>query len=192
LTWSCVLIRYCMLGSYWRKIQLGWRCVCHYCLICNVKDARLMEMWNELNSATVLCGRKVAPSSALNRCYIFCCLYVGYSLHKVHEGGGCGGLHVCLLCLHISSLKLGNLFSWNLMLGVYGKAVGWTLFFFISGQFTSSMHPTSYISPEQWYPDYYGRTTKSRRMWIGGAGELYATLYLRNISPLTCTIGKRN
>jgi hypothetical protein len=43
-------------------------------------------MWNELNSATVLCGQKIAPSSALKRCYIFCCLYVGSSLHKVHEG----------------------------------------------------------------------------------------------------------
>jgi hypothetical protein len=31
----------------------------------------------------------------------------------------------------------------------------------------------------------------SRQKWIGGVGELYATLYLKDISPLTCTIGNK-
>jgi hypothetical protein len=42
-------------------------------------------------------------------------------------------------------------------------------------------------------PDiYYGRDTRSRQKWIRGAGELNATLYLRNISQLICTIRERN
>jgi hypothetical protein len=33
---------------------------------------------------------------------------------------------------------------------------------------------------------YYGCTTRSRQMWIGRVG------YLKNISQLTCTVGKLN
>jgi hypothetical protein len=40
--------------------------------------------------------------------------------------------------------------------------------------------------------NYYGHPMRNCQKSIHGAGEPCATLYLKNISPLTCTIGERN
>jgi hypothetical protein len=40
--------------------------------------------------------------------------------------------------------------------------------------------------------EYHGRATRSCQKPIGRVGELQATLYLKNICPLTCTTGKLN